>query len=90
MVLFFNSLYIAILDLQRNNDRVLDEQSLYQGLDTQELKDLSQVSHELESPLDLRREEPLRTEDECAICCTTLKDSDVFQIPAQCQHRYHE
>ena len=29
------------------------------------------------------------TEDECTICCSTLKESDVLVIPASCQHKYH-
>ena len=29
------------------------------------------------------------TEEECTICCSTLKESDVLVIPASCQHKYH-
>ena len=59
------------------------EERQYRGLDTEELQVFSQKSKKVENGR-------ITTEDECAICCATLKDTDVLTVPAACQHRYHE
>ena len=60
------------------------QESRYNGLTTDECDELRQIPF---------LDEPIMTDDECSICCDSLKLSDkaaIFKVPGACQHRFHK
>mmetsp|Transcript_24100 Transcript_24100/g.29929 ORF Transcript_24100/g.29929 Transcript_24100/m.29929 type:complete len:133 (+) Transcript_24100:552-950(+) len=59
---------------------------LYRGLTTEECAKLGGGS----SARSNNRGQVLLTDDECAICCASLKEAQLFVMPGLCQHRFHK